>query len=382
MFRPVTSDKVPLVTLDDATLLLAEKESRKTIAVANSRIVGSSINLALLSPLAVFGIAKSAKVSRREYWSHDELIKEVARRKLAVLPKTFDESGTALVGGQVVAVALGHTLGGIVAGDLVGNAVAGVSGHVASMAISSSTANVVESATVNAANHASLAASSKFTAGTSDPSYSLPSSDMTATSHLGGVWSGFGQSEVDTNSEQSTGKTTVTVLEETNAETENVQPTGLKGLFRSAAEIASNHFTHTQAVFKNAISSSTPVKTLVTGLTSSFSTTACAVITIVTGTKDSQTVTESFAVPIKYRMKFEIVVNGTVVTGKNLVDDLVVKGKCHESGTLVEWAESIAKFDEGTDLTVNYSGKIAGGKMTGYWAASDGRKGTFDLAHL
>ncbi|KAJ3015194.1 UNVERIFIED_CONTAM: hypothetical protein HDU68_012838 [Siphonaria sp. JEL0065] len=73
-----------------------------------------------MSPIAVVGIAKSANVKRREYWSHEELMKEIERRKLAVLPKTFDESNTALIGGQVVAIALGQSIGGMV-GDAVGN---------------------------------------------------------------------------------------------------------------------------------------------------------------------------------------------------------------------------------------------------------------------
>ncbi|KAI9348120.1 hypothetical protein BDR26DRAFT_854008 [Obelidium mucronatum] len=365
MFRPVTAEKVPLITLDDATLLIAEKESRKTVAQAKSRIVGGTINLMLLSPMAVYGIAKSAKVSRREYWSHDELIKEIERRKLNVLPKTIDESNAALVGGQVVAVALGHTLGPLVAGGVVGAAASGAASKMTHFAVTKVADSAVETATVAAAGKASEAIASKYSAGP-EPVYTVPESNiLTATSHLGGTWSGFGQSEIES---------------ETDA-AENQKPTvgGIKGL----VNIASAHFSHTSEAIKSAASSSTPLKTLVSGLSNSVSTTASAVVTVVTG-KGADAVKEDFAVPIKYRMKFDLIITGVKVSGKNLVDDLTVSGKCHESGTSIEWTETIPKSEGSADedLSVSYHAKIKGGQMHGSWIATDGRKGTFVLSHL
>ncbi|KAJ3029658.1 UNVERIFIED_CONTAM: hypothetical protein HDU68_011465 [Siphonaria sp. JEL0065] len=367
MFKPVTAEKVPLITLDDATLLLAEKESRKTVAQAKSQIVGGTINLLLLSPMAVYSIAKSSKVSRREYWSHEELIKEIERRKLTVLPKTLDESGAALVGTQVVAVALGHALGPVVAGGVVGAATTGVVSTVSHFAVSKVADNAVESVTVAATGKASEAISSKFSAGP-EPVYTVPDTNtVTATTHLNGTWSGFGKSEIEQTGSDSTG--------ENQKQTEK----GFKGLYN----IATDHFSHTSAVLKEAKSSASPLKTLVSGLSNSVSTTASAVVTVVTG-KGENAVKEEFAVPIKYRMKFEFVVVGVKVSGKNLVDDLSVVGKCHESGTSIEWTESIPKAEAGgdSDLTVLYQAKIRGGQMVGTWTATDGRKGTFALSHL
>ncbi|KAJ3029659.1 UNVERIFIED_CONTAM: hypothetical protein HDU68_011466 [Siphonaria sp. JEL0065] len=361
MFRPVTADKVPLVTLDDATLLLAEKESRKTVAQAKTRMMGGGVNLLLMSPMAVVGIAKSANVKRREYWSHEELMKEIERRRLTVLPKTFDESNTALIGGQVVAIALGQSIGGMV-GDAVGS---GMAHFVAT----ETTDNIVQGATVTASGKVTDGITTPLTVSNPQGTFSLPESSETATTHLNGVWTGFGQSEV------------APTVESNSETTATPKRTGIKGLVTSAIGIAASHISSTTNAVKNATSSSTPLKTLVSGLSSSVVTTASAVVTVVTG-KGADAIKEDFAVPIKYRMKFEFAIKGTQVSGKNLVDDLVVVGKCHESGTVIQWSETIGKYDGGMDLTVSYQAKVGGGQMQGSWSATDGRKGTFVLSHV
>ncbi|KAI9348121.1 hypothetical protein BDR26DRAFT_854011 [Obelidium mucronatum] len=369
MFRPVTADRVPLVTLDDATLLQAEKDTRKTVAQAKSRIIGGGVNLLLLSPMAVFSIAKSHKVSKREYWSHEDLMKEIERRKLTVLPKTFDESNAALLGGQVAAIALGHTVGGMV-GDAVGTSVSAVSTYIAS------------EATDHAVQEATITASGKVTdtiGGNSIPNpqsaYSLPDTSSTATNHLSGTWSGFGQSEVESNTPEPP-----PYKPDESPKQENIRPAGFKGLVVSAVSIAATHLSSTTNAIKTAAASSTPLRTLVSGLSNSVVTTASAVVTVVTAGKPGSTevIKEDFAVPIKYRMKFEFGLTGVDVSGKNLVDGLAVTGKCHESGTVIHWSE----YDKESDLTVSYQAKVSGGQMNGTWNATDGRKGTFALSHL
>ncbi|KAJ3195754.1 hypothetical protein HDU83_006678 [Entophlyctis luteolus] len=369
MFRSVTAEKVPLVTLDDATLLAAEKESRKTVATAKSRIVGGSINLLLLSPMAVWTIAKSSKVSHREYWSHEELLKEIQRRKLTVLPKTFDESKTALVGGQLVAITLGHTVGNIVAGDLVGNATSSITNAIAHTAVERTTENAVQSATVSNLGKISEAAAGTSHAPTVADRYSLPENmpaQAVATKHLNGVWAGFGQSEVEPSESQA-------------APAPAKASSGVKGALQTAFDLASSHVSHTKDAIKSAAASSTPLRTLVTNIAGTVSTTSAALMTVVTG-NGADAVTEEFAVPIKYRMKFTFSVNGTTVSGKNVIDGTPVSGKCHESGTIIEWTETVN--DDGEELTVSYSARVSGGKMIGIWSATDGRKGTFDLSHL
>ncbi|KAJ3290368.1 hypothetical protein HDU79_003353 [Rhizoclosmatium sp. JEL0117] len=394
MFRPTKSNnKIPLVTLDDQTLLLAEKESRKTIAKAKSSVVGSSIRLALLSPMAVYGIAKSSSTAKREYWSHEELIAEIERRKLTVLPKTFDESNSVLVGQQVFAIALGHTVGGIIASDVVGNAASGkfktlepttprltlklppplfatntgAGSQLAHYVVTKTGSHAVEAASLSAAGAATDAAASKFSSGP-EPTYSLQNSTETATKHLSGLWSGFAQSEIEPASSRPS-----TPLEEDLESKASISdssnssgkpgPGGIRGLISSAKA----QLSLTTSAIKNSVS----------GLSKQAVSTASAVISVVTG-KGADAVVEEFAVPIKYRMKVQLTIDGVKVSGKNLVDDLDVSGKCHEAGNAIEWQETIPS--EG--VVVKYTAKVGGGHMNGSWVASDGRKGTFSLNHL
>ncbi|ORY40988.1 hypothetical protein BCR33DRAFT_719092 [Rhizoclosmatium globosum] len=332
MFRPTKSNnKIPL--------------SRKTIAKAKSNVVGSSIRLALLSPMAVYGIAKSSSTAKREYWSHEELIAEIERRKLTVLPKTFDESNSVLVGQQVSPLLLAYS-----------------GTQLAHYVVTKTGSHAVEVASLSAAGVATDAAASKFSSGP-EPTYSLQNSTETATKHLSGLWSGFAQSEIEPASSRPS-----TPLEEDLESKASISdssnssgkpgPGGIRGLISSAKA----QLSLTTSAIKNSVS----------GLSKQAVSTASAVISVVTG-KGADAVVEEFAVPIKYRMKVQLTIDGVKVSGKNLVDDLDVSGKCHEAGNAIEWQETIPS--EG--VVVKYTAKVGGGHMNGSWTASDGRKGPF-----
>ncbi|KAJ3234210.1 hypothetical protein HDU81_001651 [Chytriomyces hyalinus] len=435
MFRRSATNSVPVVTLDDATLLLAEKATRTAHARANSAVIGGTASLLLLSPMAVVGIARSAQRSRRSVWSHDELIAEVRRRGLTVLEKTQDESAVVLVGAQLAAVVLGNAVAGQVehfiepVADITAGALASSTRLVAGKATDAVVSNTViagvdkVSAGVAAKQQQQQSAVLDTTGNeSSQPVYSLPPSPPTsdkkkmnpfaftlalfspkpeviaATAHLSGEWTGTALSNlydpIDTSNETmnpeqfeearplpavptslphtSTEPTTPAAKASISASLDSLKNAiaTVQASTNTALAQTRNSITSAANAFKAAASESGKT------VTARFYNPANAVVTVAE-TK------QEVIVPVQYRMKFSIRVEGVTVSGKNLVDDLAISGRCHESGTRIEFMETLPETVEvGAPVNVMYRAKVSGGYMSGTWETSDGRTGTFTLSHV
>ncbi|KAI8846041.1 hypothetical protein BJ741DRAFT_586454 [Chytriomyces cf. hyalinus JEL632] len=440
MFHRSPTNSVPVVTLDDATLLLAEKATRTAHARANSAVIGGTASLLLLSPMAVFGIARSAQRSRRSVWSHDELIAEVRRRGLTVLEKTQDESAVVLVGAQLAAVVLGNAVAGQVEhlvqpiADITAGALASstrlVAGKATDVVVSNSVIAGVDKVSAGVASKQSAALDTA--AGTqSQPVYSLPPSPpasdkkkmnpfaftlalfspkpevIAATAHLSGEWTGTAISilydPIDTTS---TSPEAANPEQPEEARPLPAVPTGLpppltepitpaKASISSSLDSLKNAIATVQASTNTALAQT---RTSITSAANAFKAaasesgknvtarlcnTANAVITVVKGAGTPDETKQEVIVPVQYRMKFNIHVQGVTVSGKNLVDDLAISGRCHESGTRIEFMETLSETAEvGAPVNVMYRAKVSGGYMNGTWETSDGRTGTFTLSHV
>ncbi|KAJ3249067.1 hypothetical protein HDU77_007885 [Chytriomyces hyalinus] len=441
MFRRSATNSVPVVTLDDATLLLAEKATRTAHARANSAVIGGTASLLLLSPMAVVGIARSAQRSRRSVWSHDELIAEVRRRGLTVLEKTQDESAVVLVGAQLAAVVLGNAVAGQVehlvqpVADITAGALASstrlVAGKATDVVVSNSVIAGVDK--VSAGVAAKQSATLDTAAGTqSQPVYSLPPSPpasdkkkmnpfaftlalfspkpevIAATAHLSGEWTGTAISNlydpIDTpntspevaNPEQPEEARPLPAVPAGLPSPPSTEPiTPAKASISTSLDSLKNAIATVQASTNTAL---TQTRNSITSAANAFKAaaseggknvttrlynTANAVVTVVVKGPAADETKHEVIVPVQYRMKFSIRVQGVTVSGKNLVDDLAISGRCHESGTRIEFMETLPETVEvGAPVNVMYRAKVSGGYMNGTWETSDGRTGTFTLSHV
>ncbi|KAJ3332325.1 hypothetical protein HDU76_000605 [Blyttiomyces sp. JEL0837] len=373
MFKKDTA--VPLVTLDNETLLKAEKESRKTHKKAIAGVYGSTARL-IYSPMAAYGIAKSGLKGHNSFWSHQDLLAEIHRRKLTPLPLSVDEHMGVLVAGQVVSFAAGSMIGEMLepvsdvavssvigAGDSLG-----VGDHVAKF-VSGKVAETIAEGTVDgvivgAADHVASGAVGGDGVEEKDkgkvPHQRKPvlgfirkphTGPAVVTSHLSGRWDGFAQEEEEVKSgeegdrvgdggeevDADLGSAATAVLQVVSDVQKRLswggtKPDDANGTKTSPAK-------HQQPVLL-------PGQKLVT-------------------------------IVARYRLKMDLVFLGVKVQGKNWVDeDSSIEGIANEQGTLVTLTE------RNSNITVHYQGKVSGGQIIGRWKASDGREGAFKLTHL
>ncbi|KAI9364514.1 hypothetical protein DFJ73DRAFT_809742 [Zopfochytrium polystomum] len=348
-------DAVPLVTLDDETLLKAEREIRKTHSKSVAGVVGGGFRT-LYSPLAVIGIAKAGIKGHKSFWTHEDVLAEVKRRGLTPLPKGVDEHMGVLVAGQVVATVAGKTLGDSLASTVVEPTVSVAASaltsetvtHVVNYVAKKVTGDIVEEAvatTVNNTIDSLPAGSAEKPDGPSDASKANNSpksrkpilgfirkprtGPATATSHLAGVWGGFGR-ELEwaaANGGSAEQKQAVASDQAETADEDVIDPDARKDLMETLSPESAP-----KGEFKE-----------------------CG----------------------KYLMRFDLLFDETRISGKNLLDpDAVISGTARADGQEITFTET----NEGVEVT--YRAKVAGGKMQGTWTSSDKRRGTFKLAHL
>ncbi|KAJ3192180.1 hypothetical protein HK101_006932 [Irineochytrium annulatum] len=368
-----TKDKaVPLVSLDDAALLEAERYSRKTHARAIASVGGGAARVLLINPVAVFSIAKSGWKGHKAFWSHEDLVAELNRRGLQPLPKGADESMGLLVAGQLVGIAAGEAVGVLLADSLVTDTVSSAAAGAAHGVVGSSVVDkfvgdqVAKAAGDAVKNAAEEAATSKFEdAGTSAlgpgnavlrPGVKGPPSPQprarspvlgfmrkpntgpaTATDHLTGRWEGWGEEVVE--------MVAVDTAEEGGA---NGAVAAGQAAAKASKPAYAAYFPITHRILTKlmppAPSNGQPAPTPVAG--------------------------------VRYRLKFDLVFDGLIVSGKGLVDGCAVSGSVNASGTFVR-LEEISE-----NIVVTYDGKVAGGAIAGNWTSTDGRKGTFRITHF
>ncbi|KAJ1569646.1 hypothetical protein HK405_012019 [Cladochytrium tenue] len=342
MFR--TDKAVPLVTLDDAALLEAERYSRKEHNKGVAGVLGGGVRV-FYSPLAVIGIAKAGAKGHKNFWSHEDVLAEVKRRGLTPLPKGLDENAGVLIAGQVVAAVAGNTLGEFLGNSVVHPGVELAANHIPSEIGANATefigkkiaGNVAEEAVSATVNNTvdSLPAGVGGSAAPSPPSYRTPilsflrrprTGPASATKHLEGLWGGYARE----------------LIRVTAKATDDSEPNEKDEL--------------------EPLSQDDDVPQIEEALGSQ--------------PRGIDEPASEFRVAQKYLMRLVLTFDGTSATGKSLVDpDAVVTGEADPAGrnlTLVEKSSSVE---------VTYVAKVAGGKIQGTWTSSDSRQGVFKLSH-
>ncbi|KAJ3414782.1 hypothetical protein HDV05_006029 [Chytridiales sp. JEL 0842] len=204
---------VPLVTLDNETLLIAEKDARKRHSKSVAQTAGGAVRM-IFSPLSVYGLARAGLRGHKACWAHQDILAEVQRRGLTPLPVGGDESRYVLAAGQIVTLAAGETIGGALANHVItpalegwasaageGVANAAVHGLSEGKVVNHIVGSQVEHAVEKPLNQAIVAGMPQNQLAPVAPSYYTPylakfrqprKGPEHCTEHLQGIWKGWG----------------------------------------------------------------------------------------------------------------------------------------------------------------------------------------------